>query len=135
MILAALALIMAGLFAWIVHDSMRLVGEAFPGFMIWDNGMLLAFHGSDWTGIRAGLPTYGRILAVEGQPFVDRAALLAQAGRCLGHAGRVRVAGGRWSRTLSVPTMRFELAGYLTTFGVYVFTAAVCWATTARCSA
>ncbi|MCA9502316.1 MAG: hypothetical protein KC616_04505 [Myxococcales bacterium] len=131
MILAALALIMAGLFAWIVHDSMRLVGEAFPGFMIWDNGMLLAFHGSDWTGIRAGLPTYGRILAVEGQPFVDRAALLAQVRAVpLGTPVEYALLVGGGARTLSVPTMRFELAGYLTTFGVYVFAAAVCWATT-----
>ena len=52
------------LLAFVIYESSRLVGEPFPGFLTWDNGTLVAFHGSDWSGVDSGLPVRdGRVLA------------------------------------------------------------------------
>ncbi len=129
-ILAVLGALSTVLFAVIVLDSARLVGRAFPGFLIWDNGMLLAFHDSSWTGVQAGLPTYGRLLAVDGSPFVDRASLLSQvSSRPTGATIEYSIIEHGAVRKISVPTMIFRIDGYLSTFGIYLFGGALCWLT------
>lgn len=130
-LLLVLGLVSAVLFVVIVVDSARLVGRAFPGFLIWDNGMLLAFHDSSWTGVAAGLPTYGRVIAVDGEPFVDRATLLETVrSHPSGSDVSYTILEGGTERSFSVPTMTFRIDGHLSTFGIYLFGAAICWLTT-----
>lgn len=113
----------------ITVDSLRLVGESFPGFLVWDNGTLVAFHTQEWTGPEAGLPLNGgRIVAVEGRPFVDGRDLLAvAAARPPGTpiAYRVLVAAGE--RDFEVRTMRLSWSQYLVTVGNYLVNAAFCF--------
>src|SRR5262247_1707418 len=79
---AALAgLAACALLAVVGWDSVHLVGRTFPGFLVWDNGVLASFHRQDWTGARAGLPGNGRLVEVEGQRFAGGAKLLALAAR------------------------------------------------------
>jgi signal transduction histidine kinase len=130
LLLTVLGLLSAALFAVVVVDSTRLVDRAFPGFLIWDNGMLLAFHDSSWTGVAAGLPTYGRLLEVDGRPFVDRAALLSEVrSHPTGTPIEYSILVEESVRQVSVPSMVFRLDGYLSTFGIYLFGGAICWLT------
>lgn len=125
--IVALALICAGLLVIVVSDSSRIVGKSFPGFLIWDNGMLVAFHSADWTGIQAGLPTHGRILSVDGEPFSNRVALMETASRfSVGTPIRYSVLQRDSIFEVAVPTMNFRWSNYLETFGVYVFGGAIC---------
>lgn len=120
--IVALAVVCAALITVIVSDSSRLIGKSFPGFLIWDNGMLVAFHDADWTGIEAGLPTYGRILTVDGEPFSNRASLMETASRLsLGTPIRYAVLQRGSVSEIDVPTMKFRFGAYLGTFGIYVF--------------
>lgn len=128
--IVALTLVAGGLLLTVVSDSSRMVGRTFPGFLIWDNGMLLAFHDADWTGISAGLPTYGRIVEVDGAPFQDRASLMDLASRRpLGTPIHYEILKRGRRIALDVPTMRFSLAAYLGTFGIYIFGGLICLAT------
>jgi signal transduction histidine kinase len=125
--IVALAVLCAGLLVIIVTDSSRMAGKSFPGFLIWDNGMLVAFHSADWTGIQAGLPTYGRILSVDGKPFSNRMALTETASRfSAGTPIRYSIMQGGSISEIAVPTMNLRLGSYLETFGVYVFGGAIC---------
>lgn len=128
--LAILALASTLLYATILIDSARLVGRTFPGFMIWDNGMLLAFHDATWTGVAAGLPAYGRLLEVDGEPFFDRAALFERVrARPTGSTFDYSILVGPSHRRVSVASMTLGLDDYLRTFGIYLFGGAVCWLT------
>jgi signal transduction histidine kinase len=123
----ALAVICAGLFVTVVSDSSRMVGKSFPGFLIWDNGMLVAFHGEDWTGIQAGLPTYGRVLSVDGEPFSNRAALIETASRfTVGTPIRYSIMQRGSISEITVPTMNLGLGSYFGTFAIYLFCGAIC---------
>jgi len=122
-LVATLALALALLAGFVVRDSSRLVGRAFPGFLIWDNGILVALHTSEWSGARAGLPLNGgRILAVDGAPFAGGRALfdaVAEGGPGAPHEYVVR-AGGE-ERSYRVAAMRMGWADWLATFGNYLF--------------
>ena len=39
----------------ITFDSLRMIGEPFPGFFVWDNGVLPALHRTQWTGPQLSL--------------------------------------------------------------------------------
>jgi len=127
---ALLALPLVVLFAVVAGDSLRLVGEGFPGFLVWDNGTLVSFHTESWTGARAGLPLNGgRVVAVDGRPFRDGRALLENAAAAApGTPIAYRVAYQGGERDYSVPTMRLTWSQYLRTFGNYLLNAAFCFA-------
>ena len=120
---AALALACAALAALVAADSLRLVGRPFPGFLVWDNGTLVALHTAEWTGPRAGLPLNGgRVVAVDGAPFAGGRALLervAAAGPGALHELRVRSRGEE--RSVRVASMRFGWGDWFATFGNYLF--------------
>ena len=122
-VVAALALTLGLLAAFVVRDSTRLVGRAFPGFLIWDNGTLVALHTAKWSGSLAGLPLNGgRILAVDGAPFAGGRALfdaVAAGGPGLAHDYRVREGGGE--RSYRVAAMQMDWSDWLATFGNYLF--------------
>src|SRR5262245_42877339 len=124
---AALAgLVASALLAVVGWDSVRLVGRTFPGFLVWDNGVLASFHREDWTGARAALPGNGRLVEVEGQRFAGGAQLLALAARAPeGTELAYRVSSKAGVREVRVPTMRFGWIDHLSTFGIYLGAAAV----------
>ena len=73
----AIGFVVFSLLAVVVHDSVRLVGQTFPGFLTWDNGILVAFHDETWSGARAGLPVNGgRVVAMDGEPLESGRQLL-----------------------------------------------------------
>jgi signal transduction histidine kinase len=119
----ALAFAVGLLAAAVVRDSARLVGRPFPGFLVWDNGVLVALHTASWTGARAGLPLNGgRLLAVDGAPFAGGRALLeavAASGEGTEHRYVVRARGEE--RVYAVPAMRLGARDWLATFGNYLF--------------
>jgi len=122
-LIAFFAFVLLGAMGW---DSARLVGRTFPGFLVWDDGILASFHRQDWTGARAGLPGNGRIVAVEAAPFAGGAALLARAAATLpGTPLAYEVLAGGARRAVSVPTMRFGWVDYLSTFAIYLGAAAM----------
>jgi signal transduction histidine kinase len=123
----AIGLVVFSLLAVVVHDSVRLVGQTFPGFLTWDNGILVAFHDETWSGARAGLPVNGgRVVAMDGEPLesgrqlLDTAAALPR-GALISY--RVAMAGDE--EEIIVPTMRLSAASYVGTFGIYLGVAAV----------
>ena len=122
-VVVTLALALALLAGFVVRDSSRLVGRAFPGFLIWDNGILVALHTSEWSGARAGLPLNGgRILAVDGAPFPGGRALFdAVADRGPGAPHEYLVRAGGEERSYRVAAMRMGWGDWLATFGNYLF--------------
>ncbi len=125
----ALGIALALLLSVITADSLRLVGEPFPGFVVWDNGMLVSFHTPGWTGAVAGLPLNGgRVIAIDGRPFVDGRDLLATAAaRPPGTSITYRIVGPDGERDFVVPTMRLSWSQYLLTVGNYLVNAAFCF--------
>ncbi len=124
-----LGLILAALLGLVVRDSFRLVGDAFPGFLVWDNGTLVAFHTESWTGARAGLPLNGgRVISVDGRAFSGGRDLLeTAASRPPGEPISYGILRGGIVREVEVPTMRLSRDEYLQTFGNYLFNAAFCF--------
>lgn len=123
-LLRALPLALISLFALATAagESARLVGRAFPGFLVWDNGVLVAFHLRDWTGARAGLPLNGgRLLSVEGEPFRSGRELQDRvAAAPAGTPFRYVVAWRGRELAYTVRSMRLSSGDYLGTFGVYL---------------
>ena len=123
---ALLGLGAMALLAVVGQGSARLVGRSFPGFLVWDNGVLASFHREDWTGARAGLPGLGRVVEVEGRPFPGGSALLALAARAPeGSRVAYKVHAGTEERVVRVPVMRFSWLDFLSTFAIYLGASAV----------
>ena len=101
------ALLLLALCALIVRDSSLLVGQTFPGFLVWDNGVLVALHTESWTGAQAGLPLNGgRLVAIDGEPFESGRALIERArGLEPGASLRYRVISGETENLFDVPVM------------------------------
>jgi signal transduction histidine kinase len=106
--------------------SSRLVGHSFPGFVVWDNGTIPSLHSSEWTGASAGLPRLGRVVAVDGRAFDGGSELLRHVdGLGPGQPVRYLVRSAAGEAFVEVPTMRLSWGSYLSTFGIYLGTAAV----------
>jgi signal transduction histidine kinase len=116
------ALLLLALCALIVRDSSLLVGQTFPGFLVWDNGVLVALHTESWTGAQAGLPLNGgRLVAIDGEPFESGRALIERArGLEPGASLRYRVISGETENLFDVPVMEMGWRDWLATFGNYV---------------
>jgi signal transduction histidine kinase len=116
------ALVAIALVAVAFQGSVSLIGGGFPGFVVWDNGVLVSFHRPSWTGVRAGLPfRTGVVVGVDGAPFGGGRSLREHAaGLEPGTDVRYRVREGDRVRDVAVPTMRFSAADFLLTFGNYL---------------
>ncbi len=125
-----LAIALAILAVLVALDSAQLSNRPFPGFLVWDNGYLVSFHNSNWTGPSQGLPLNGgRIAAVDGVPFAGGRALLERAAALpVGTRIEYEVVTGEGRRSYSVPTMQFGIADYIGTIGVYLWNALICFA-------
>ncbi len=128
--IAALALALLGLLGVVGADSVRKVGEPFPGFFVWNNGFLVSFHSADWTGARAGLPLNGgRITAFESKPFRDGRSVYTRVREApLGSPLAFRVLDHDGEREFQVETMRLDWVGWGLTFGNYLANALFCFA-------
>jgi len=105
-----------------LQGSAALIGRGFPGFVVWDNGVLVSFHRPTWTGPQAELPfRSGIIVAVDGKPFSGASALREHAAR-LGPGVEVTygIREGSGTREISVPTMLFRVDDFVPTFGNYL---------------
>jgi hypothetical protein len=113
------------LLAVVVPPSLSLIGRPFSGFLVWDNGVLVALHRESWTGARAGLPLNGGVLVeVDGEAFESGTALrehvaAGEPGRRL----RIRVRSGERVTEYLVPRMRLSASDYAFTFGSYLLNA------------
>jgi signal transduction histidine kinase len=120
---AALALGVALVSGLVVRDAVERVGRPFPGFLLWDNGTLVALHTESWSGARAGLPLNGgRIVSVDGAPFAGGRALfdaVDAAGAGTVHEYVVLESGQ--ARSYRVPAMRMGWGDFAATFGNYLF--------------
>jgi signal transduction histidine kinase len=120
---------LAVLLGLVARDSSRLVGETFPGFLVWDNGTLVSFHTESWTGAQAGLPLNGgRVISVDGQPFSGGRDLLATAASMpAGALISYQILQRESVREFEVATMRLSWGQYLQTFGNYLFNGTFCF--------
>jgi len=129
---AAIALVVASLalLGSVLAGSMPMIGRSFPGFLVWDNGALVAFHAPGWSGPAAGLPLNGGIVtSVDGAPFRGGRALLARAASRTPPAPvRYEIDVGGERRTVDVPTMRLTRGDFALTFGNYLVAAATFFA-------
>ena len=109
---------------FVVRDASRLVGRAFPGFLVWDNGTLVALHTAEWSGAPGGPAAERRA-----HPRGRRRALRRRA-RALRRRGRGRrrprprataFASGGEERSYRVAAMRMGWGDWLATFGNYLF--------------
>lgn len=122
----ALAVASIALLATVLLDSLRLVDRPFPGFLVWDNGALVAFHSPGWTGPAAALPLNGGVVvAIDGQAFSGGRALLDRAAqRPPPDAIRYAVETADGVRDYDVATMRLTATDWALSFGNYLVAAA-----------
>ena len=116
-----LGLVAAALFAISVAGSVREIGQTFPGFVVWDNLVVVALGRADWTGIAADVPFRARVTEVDGRPVTTRAELLAKVredppGET--HRYGFESLAGRASR--DVEAMVFSATDYAATMVVYL---------------
>src|SRR5437870_566224 len=69
----ALAAGAALLAATAVAGSWSIVGTTFPGFVVWDDLVVVALGRPAWPGIRAGVPFRSRVVRVDDAPVARRA--------------------------------------------------------------
>ena len=114
--------LMAALLTYLTVDSARLIGQVTPGFLVWDNGALVAFHSRTWTGNQAGLTHYGQpVVSVDGVPFTSGRDLVRKAAAL--PPGTPITYGVDLDGELvevTVPTMRLTRGQFVLTFGNYI---------------
>lgn len=102
--------------------SLGMIGRTFPGFVVWDDLVVVALGRPEWTGIRAGVPFRGLVTSVDGRTVEDRAALEAVVGAAPAgtvHHYEFRTRAGL--ERLAVTSMRFGRGDWLATMGPYAW--------------
>lgn len=123
---AAAALASALLALVVLAGSIGAVGRTFPGFVVWENLVVVALGRADWTGIRAGVPFRSVVLSVDGRPVADRTALAAVVDAAppgTTHVYEFRTRAG--VVTKAVPSMRFGRGDWFAALGPYAWNGAV----------
>src|SRR5262245_10895706 len=114
---ALAASVLAGL---AVAGSVAAVGRTFPGFIVWDNLVVVALGRSTWPGMQAAVPYREHVVAVDDVPVTTRAELerIVQATppRTL-HRYAFDGPGGPAAR--AVPSAMFRWGDWAATMGVY----------------
>lgn len=104
-----------------VGGSLAQLGRIFPGFVVWDNLVVVAIGPRTWTGIAADVPFRARVTAVDDRPVASRRELLdviEPGGPDALHVYRFDSERGLESR--SIAAMRFRGRDWLAAFGVYL---------------
>ncbi|MFQ5457887.1 MAG: hypothetical protein ACE5FC_05480, partial [Myxococcota bacterium] len=116
-----IALFAAMLSAVAVTGSIREVGKTFPGFIVWDNLIVVALGRAEWTGIATEVPFRARVREVDGERVESRAELLDKVREAPpGAVHRYRFQSPAGSVTRDVASMVFSSRDYLTTMAVYL---------------
>lgn len=103
-------------------SSLGQIGRVFPGFVVWDNLVVVALDRPHWTGTRAGVPFRTHVVRVDGEPVQRRAdvvAILARSPVRTPHVYELAGADGIEQRT--VASMTFTVGDWLATLGIYGF--------------
>jgi signal transduction histidine kinase len=99
--------------------SVAQVGRIFPGFIVWDNLVVVVVGSRTWTGIVADVPFRARVTRVDGRDVATRGALLdvvEAAPEGTVHTYEFATEHGPERR--AVGAMRFSARDWLATFGV-----------------
>lgn len=111
----------AALSAVAVAGSIEAIGKTFPGFVVWDNLIVVALGRESWSGIEARVPFRARVISVDGASVHRREEVLARVRRSPpGTSHSYRFEGPDGTVTLEVASMRLSVADYLATMGIYV---------------
>lgn len=130
MLFSALALACALGVTMAVGGSLVQVGRIFPGFVVWDNLVVVAVGPRTWTGVAADVPVRNRVVSVDGRPVSTRqgmAELVEAEGPDLVHD--YAFDGEDGPQTRQVAAMRFRGRDWLAAFGIYLWNGLVFLAT------
>jgi len=102
-----------------IAGSLARAGTTFPGFLVWDDLIVVALGRPEWTGMQAHVPLRSRVAAVDDTVVATRAELDAVVGAApAGTMHRYRFVAPEGERT--VASMRLGFEDWLATLGVYV---------------
>jgi len=113
----------AALTSVVVGGSLGTIGRTFPGFIVWDDLVVVALGRASWTGLEARVPFRGIVTTVDGTRVADRGALLRlvrAAPPGTPHDYEFATRDGPARRT--VPSMHFGRGDWAATMGVYAWT-------------
>jgi signal transduction histidine kinase len=106
----------------VVASSLGAIGRTFPGFVVWENLVVVALGRPSWTGMQARVPYRSVVTTVDGRAITTRDALAhvvssapprtVHAYAFVGRAGVER---------RDVASMRFGRGDWLATMGVYAW--------------
>jgi len=113
------AFVAAAMGALAIAGSLARVGATFPGFLVWDDLVVVALGRPEWTGMRAPVPFRSRVAAVDGTLVATRGQLDAVVGAApAGTTHRYRFVAPDAERV--VASMRLGAEDWVATLGVYV---------------
>jgi signal transduction histidine kinase len=105
-------------------NSVRGIGEPFPGFFVWENLFVPAIGAPSWSGAEAGLPYHSWLLSADGVALGDAADLeQVLAAKRPGDVVRYEAELGGEVHTVDVPVEVFGLRHYAESTGIYLFDA------------
>src|SRR5262245_47418263 len=116
------ALFAASLVVVVLVESLGMIGRTFPGFVVWDDVVVVALGRPAWTGIQARVPFRSIVTTADGQRVDDRTALhqlVAATPPGTPHDYDFRDRRGSQRRT--VASMRFGQGDWFATLGIYLW--------------
>ncbi len=116
-VVAVASAIVLGVLA--VGGSLTHVGRPFPGFVVWDDLVVVALGRPAWTGVVADVPYRSRVVRVDDTPVARRADLQGVLGTA-GTVHRYTFETSAGTTTRDVAAMTLGRDDWLATMGVYV---------------
>lgn len=103
-------------------------GRAFPGFFVMRDSVVPTVGVASWTGLAAGVPFHGRVVAIDGRALEQTSEIYEHAARVpLGTMVAYTIEKDGAAQVYQVPTMRFERADYWGSVGLFVMFATVAY--------
>jgi signal transduction histidine kinase len=108
--------------AWVLIGSLAWIGRPFPGFLVLENGVVASAGLARWPATAGGAIYQQHVVAVDGVPIADGAALRARVARApAGTVFQYALSDASGVRTVDVPSRRFDRTDWLLLFGTYAF--------------
>ncbi len=117
----ALAIASALLTVVAIVGAVGFVGRTFPGFIVWDNLVVVALGRPSWPGVAAAVPFRARVLSIDGAAVATRGELLARVAAAppgTPHRYEFETAAGRVTREVRAAV--FRASDWALTVGVYL---------------
>jgi signal transduction histidine kinase len=121
-VFVAAVLLAVGVTLVVVGSSLGTIGRTFPGFVVWENLVVVALGRASWTGMEAHVPYRAVVTSVDGQKVTTRDELLARVAASppqTVHAYDFATRDGTERR--DVASMRFGRGDWIATMGVYAW--------------